>query len=376
MQKNLRWILTLFLLLALPMLACQTLAGTDESEPEVSATQSPEDASTDSGPTDSDSGSGDTETNGGQSDGAPESVDVNNIVSKLTDLTSYRMTTTIEIVEEGSDGTTKTTTVTMESTSVADPPANSVSMTFEGDMPELAGMQTMLLVQIEDEIYSVLPAMGCVASSASEQGFENPFSDLADASTFLDGVTGATRVLPNETINGVETIHYTFEQSTLPSDSGLQSAKGDLYVAVEGGYMVRLILEGSGQVSALTDSPEGGTGTVHMQMDLFDVNQPLTVEVPEGCNTADSAYPMLDGATNLISMAGFTNYQVSGVSVADAAAFYQTEMVAAGYTADEDSTFITDTSAVLSFAKDGKNVTVTISEDAASGGLNVLITEL
>lgn len=374
MQKNLRWILTLFLLLALPMLACQTLAGTDESEPEVSATQSPEDASTDSGPTDS--GSGDTETNGGQSDGAPESVDVNGIVSKVADLTSYRMTMAIELVEEGSDGTTKTTTITTESTSVTNPPANSVNMTIEGDIPELAGMGSILFVQIEDTIYSVLPGMGCVSGAAGEQGFENPFSDLADTSTFLDGVTGATRVLPNETINGVETIHYTFEQSSLPSDSGLQSVGGDLYVAVEGGYMVRLILDGSGQLSALTDSPEGGTGTVHLQMDLSDVNQPLTVEPPEGCDATDSAYPMLDGATNLISMAGFTNYQVSGVSVADAAAFYQTEMVAAGYTADEDSTFITDTSAILSFAKDGKNVTVTISEDAASGGLNVLITEL
>lgn len=374
MQKNLRWILTLFLLLALPMLACQTLAGTDESEPEVSATQSPEDASTDSGPTDS--GSGDTETNGGQSDGAPESVDVNGIVSKVADLTSYRMTMAIEMVEESSDGTTKTTTITTESTSVTNPPANSVNMTIEGDIPELAGMGSILFVQIEDTIYSVLPGMGCVSGAAGEQGFENPFSDLADTSTFLDGVTGATRVLPNETINGVETIHYTFEQSSLPSDSGLQSVGGDLYVAVEGGYMVRLILDGSGQLSALTDSPEGGTGTLHLQMDLSDVNQPLTVEPPEGCDATDSAYPMLDGATNLISMAGFTSYQVSGVSVADAAAFYQTEMVAAGYTADEDSTFITDTSAILSFAKDGKNVTVTISEDAASGGLNVLITEL
>lgn len=378
MQKNLRWILTLFLLFALPMLACQALSGADENEPEISATQSPEDVTTDSGTTDSGTTDSGTTDPGGntQPDDAPPTINVANITSKLAELNSYRLTMAIEIVEEGSDGTTKTTTITTETTAVADPPANAVSMTFEGDMPELAGMQTISLIQIEDTVYSILPGMGCVASDASDETFEDPFGDLADASTYLDGVTGATRVLPNETINGVEAIHYTFEQSTLPNTSQLQSVKGDVYVAVEGGYMVRLILDGSGQLSALDDSPEESSGTIHLQTDLFDVNQPLTVEPPEGCDAASSAYPMLEGATNLVSMAGFVNYQVSAVSLADAVAFYQTEMIAAGYTANKDSTFVSDSSAILSFGKDGKEITVTITEDTATGGLNILIAEL
>jgi len=53
----------------------------------------------------------------------------------------------------------------------------------------------------------------------------------------------------------------------------------------------------------------------------------------------------------------------TAVSVADVVAFYQNEMAAAGYTYAEGESFVTDTTASLTFTGESGTVNVTASEN-------------
>jgi hypothetical protein len=202
----------------------------------------------------------------------------------------------------------------------------------------------------------------------------NPFADLLESGEILGDVSGATRVLPDETINGVETYHFTFDESAITDPNNeLESVDGHIFVSKEENYLVRLVMDGVGQVDILgTGQPQ--QGSVHIEVNTSDVNQPIEILPPENCTSfdfeipdlglgtdaAESPYPVLENIHDFFVTGEIVSYQTED-PYNDVVAFYQAEMPAAGFTADPDNTFITDSAAVLNFLRDDVLYIVTVS---------------
>jgi hypothetical protein len=92
----------------------------------------------------------------------------------------------------------------------------------------------------------------------------------------LPFVQQALRAMPDETVNGIPCRHYAYDLQNLQSEAGLTSAQGDIWVAKDGGYVVRLTLAGHGTYYDTYTS----SGTLNLVYDLYDVNAPITIEPP------------------------------------------------------------------------------------------------
>jgi hypothetical protein len=112
--------------------------------------------------------------------------------------------------------------------------------------------------------------------------------ELRDAMTGLGDMLllgpGAEYV-GQENVNGVESHHFSFNLQGLGAESGavVTGNQGDYWLAVDGRYLVRykLLLE-------MSDSPEE-IYRLEINMDLSQINQPVSIALPAGCQAESSA---------------------------------------------------------------------------------------
>jgi len=101
-----------------------------------------------------------------------------------------------------------------------------------------------------------------------------PFS----ADDFFLGVPAAQRVLPNQIVGGVECKHYIYDVNDLQIEGGrLSSASGEIYTALDGGYVVLYTLHGLG---SLDEFFAGQSGTIDLSYTVSDVNSGITIRPP------------------------------------------------------------------------------------------------
>lgn len=306
----------------------------------------------------------------------PESLSVRDTVQEFDSLNSYEMSLNFST-------TTGEVTQAVETTILVsnDPPQSQMTMSFT-DYDELIGISTMSITQIEDTNYTYMADFGCVTTSEGEM-LEEDFG-IFDANEILGDVGEATLV-GEETINGIETVHYSFDETTLENDlSQFNWASGDVYVAQEGNYVVRFHLEGEGEATALgapaaeDSAAETELAFMQIDMELLSVNEPVNITVPEACENgglANSEFPVLEDAFESSSFGGILTYKTEA-TFADAVTFYQDSLTADGWTYQEDSSFILeDSTALMYFAKEGRALTVTISIETDADALAVVIFE-
>lgn len=308
----------------------------------------------------------------------PQSVIVRDTVQELAVLDTYQMN--MEITTTVSE----TTQVISATILISTNPAQSfINFTFEG-AEDMGGMGNMSMTQIEDTSYMIIPDFGCITTPASEA--QNTFSDTLDANQFLNDVGEATLV-GEETINGIETLHYTFDETAMQAEmSQFNWAQGDVYIAKEGNYVVRFRIEGEGAVNDVgvavlegsADDTNPIIGLMVIQMDVTNINEPVEITIPAECENsgmAASDYPMLEDAYDSSSFGGIISYKTD-TSFADAVAFYQESLPAAGWVYQESESFIMDgTTALMYFKQDDRSLTVTITEETGSAAFNVVLFE-
>ena len=147
---------------------------------------------------------------------------------------------------------------------------------------------------------------------------------------------------------------------------------GDIYVATDGGYPVRVVFTGNGDVGSF-GVLDAQRGTIVYQIDFSDFDQPVDIAPPEGCSAAgNSEFPILDDASEINNLGGIMTYKTNK-PFADVVSFYKQEMVAAGWALDNE--FSAEPVAQLSFSKDSRSVTISIVGDATSAALLVSIIE-
>jgi hypothetical protein len=412
MKTPLRWILLLILLFSLAGLACATVMGgeetTDDStQPEAtvatdnqgepSATAASDTADT----TESDSNTDSTDTTEGDDSGdevstdtgdAPAVLNLAKVSDTLKDIGSYRLQLVYAFDGTGADGAAVSQQLHAEVAFISEPAANSVNLTMEGFVPGMEGPQEVSLVQSGDQVFTLALGAPCVAAPADQfTDMGGSFAELANPDSFVGSLEGA-ELAGSETINGVETAHYTFDESSITqSASQFETLNGDIYIAKEGNYIVRMVMEGTGSMPGVSGVQNG---TLQLQFDILDVGQSFEITVPEGCDdalsidtddlggddtgdtggdTTASGYPTLDDAFEIVSFQDILTYKTNK-SFDEAVQFYQDQMAAGGWTSDGNDIVVSGSAVMQYTHSDGRKLIITITDDPSSDAQLIVIT--
>ena len=391
--KQLRWIFVFVLLLAASSLACSVLGGGDDEAPTAAPVTENEaapveaEAATAVPPANPPAATatpagkeGETAVAPEATSGAEEAASAGTIpqaleVSGLSgepDFAAYRMSMNITFTNLDESGQEVTQKITADILRTTDPNATNMKMQFEGmEGAEEFGETTF--IQTEEAGYMMIPGMGCI-SAGEGTAAENPFVGLTDTSIFLEDV-GKAEFVGEETVNGVETLHYTFDQTAFMGQaSDVEWAKGDVYVAKEGGYMVRFVMEGKGAFGTEITGQDQ-PGTISLEMNIAPVEEPVTIEVPAECagGPAESEFPVLEDAAQYTMFGGIVSY-VTQTPFADIVTFYDAELGAEGWVKDEAGSFVVEnSSALLTYTRDGQTLNVTIGTNDDGETFSIVI---
>lgn len=177
----------------------------------------------------------------------------------------------------------------------------------------------------------------------------------------------------HEDLDGVDTSYYRWtpaaeelEEMALGAEGEVIEVVIELWIATDLNYSARALMTISG-----TDA-QGREGKATIQIDVFDVNTDITIELPEGAEAAPSLpdIPTMPDATNIMPMGGMVIYETAS-SVEEVVDFYRQEMLAQGWTEDEETAFVTEDMAALSFTKDSQTTSILVS--VAEGQTQVMI---
>lgn len=375
MSKATRWTITLIMVLALASLACQTIMG--PSEDEANTNTGNETANVETGDaaatnTDSSESTGDTtsdtppaEATSAPTESGTQAFNFRRANAALDEINSYRAT----ISMNNGESAAQPFALEMEIQVTTNPPATSFTMTGmelgDLDTSGLGDLGGMTIVQVDGNTYTLLAGLGCTTSPGTDASFTEGMITRPDA-LFEDLDNGKVELIESGvTVNGFTTDHYRFDQTAvIDSDSAVDSLTGDIYVAQEGEFIVKFLISGVGTMSGVGDATT--TDSFFMEFNVLEVNTDLTISVPAECSTEAAGggdYPMLADASEMSSFAGFVNYKTAS-TVADAAAFYRNEMTAQGWTVSFD--YSDATTATIIFEKDGKTLTIAVTDDPTS----------
>jgi hypothetical protein len=247
---------------------------------------------------------------------------------------------------------------------------------------EASGLDEMEMYQIEDTMY--ISIAGEWFSAPAEEG-DLSTEGIVAPDDLLGDTCGWKKGKKTE-INGVQAQHWSVSKDALEdcmppeqlADLGdITDAGGDLYVAVDGSYVVQLDIFYEGENVDLdiqtTDEPVD-EGRVEIHFAMSDVNVPFTIELPEEAIAGTgmpSDIPAPPDAEEVSSMFGMISL-MSPSEPAVVAEFYQTEMPNNGWTEASAEAF--GDMHTLEFTKDGRTASIMISFDSDVGKSSVLIT--
>lgn len=165
----------------------------------------------------------------------------------------------------------------------AEPLAKGLEATIDGLFNMTAA--EVKLYELDGRTSAVLPTIGCVGGASTVEQLASPFASLVSPDQLLTDLSQAERVLPDETISGIPVAHYLVDPTMLNADKvNLDELDGHLYVALEGGYLVQLTLDGQGSVK-LSPGVDLENGRLHFVYTLSQVDQPLAFTLPADCAT-------------------------------------------------------------------------------------------
>jgi len=191
-----------------------------------------------------------------------------------------------------------------------DPLARLLTIEGEPDQPSM-------MAEMNGAAYEVLEDGACGAGVLDPQ---NSFSLRMEPAKMISGVLGAEQD-GQETINGIETDHYTFDERAL-AESGLAVSTGEMWVATDGGYIVRYLVTTTGDEKYFGEEVDG---KLTREYELTEVNQPHAIELPATCPPGMIDAPLLTDATNILMVPGFSRYTTNSTP-AEASAFYQEQL--------------------------------------------------
>ncbi|MCS6848220.1 MAG: hypothetical protein RMN52_10960 [Anaerolineae bacterium] len=130
----------------------------------------------------------------------------------------------------------------------------------------------------------------CAVPGARIAGLDQLSSGLS-AEVFLAQLTGSNKIYGtpagNETVNGIPTKRYKLDVTTINAlakqrGATAQLKSGDVWIATQGDYIVRLVVDGTGNLASNTGVDFNGN--VNLTMNVSDVNKIPAIQLPGQCN--------------------------------------------------------------------------------------------
>jgi hypothetical protein len=369
LMKIAKRLFLVILSLALASLACSTLSGGESANP---TTAPPEQA----GPTQEEVTAPEPTEGGEASAGDSEVAELDTgTLCDQSSLSSYRAEYLISLDGTSADQPVQgTLNMLLEFTSV--PVAQHMTMSFEGLDMGLEGMNSIELYVIEGVTYTSFGDEWMAFPGSTLDEMEDALLFPQD---FLDLPPTAHRRLLPETVNGISTWHYVLDENDLPEDdaAGIDSLDADVWVAREGGYLVKMEATLTGAATGTGLEEEFfDEGTVELFFQMSDVNQEFTIELPPEAASA-SEFP-LDGFSTEFEWAredvplpadasvDFSTESlvsfVTDLSIEDTAEFMLEGLQANGWTLD-GAPLTYEGGYTASFTKGSETLSLTITAD-------------
>jgi hypothetical protein len=277
----------------------------------------------------------------------------------LADLTSYQAE--LILAFEGTrDGQPSEWSQTHKLLVSNEPAARAWTIEKSGDLPDL---EPLFLAKMNGLDYERRGELECTASEIQEG---DSLTDRFELASFLTGVIGADEA-GTDRVNDLAANRYTFDQRAL-GEQDLTQATGEMWVASEAGYIVRYLLTTKAGADYFG---EGIEGTMTLSYELTEPNQPVTIELPEGCPPGMVDAPLLPDAANVDHFPGALSYDTS-TSLTDAVAFYQEQLPALGWQPGGDPQ-VEETTAYLQYTKDKQSMNVIITSDDTGTQVSVFV---
>lgn len=241
--------------------------------------------------------------------------DLRSTTQGLSELASYRATLTVSF-DGMSEGQPQQWARTYTLLVTQSPPARQLLI----ENPEQASDQ-IYRAEINNTFYERRDGNPCIAREIGSLG---AVAESWEPASLLDSVIGADES-GTETVNNVATNHYTFDERA-QGMLGSAESTGALWVASDGGYLVRYLHTTTAGPEYFGESTEG---TLTWDYQLNDVNQPLVIAIPEDCPPPLLDLPIMPDAAGIVQTPGLTSY-MTAATVREVAAFYEEQMSAQG----------------------------------------------
>jgi hypothetical protein len=139
---------------------------------------------------------------------------------------------------------------------------------------------------------------------------------------------GTAERVGNEITNTIPSIHYRFDQSAFPGVKPTSTVSGEVWIAEEGGYVVRYLLD------IFAPEKSTGKGLEVNQAYTYDLN-PTSMQptLPEGCATVPGDLPVMEGAQNVSRVSGLVSFDTSA-KPAEVKEFYSQRLPALQWKAE------------------------------------------
>ena len=183
---------------------------------------------------------------------------------------------------------------------------------------------------------------------------------------FLLPAVGAARSAGEETLDGIASLHYTFDAASLslPADA---TAKGEAWIAKDGGYVVKFVLDISGSESIYGT---GAKGTQHLEYLLSEVGAHPQVVYPEGCEPVLD-FPAMDDATDLVRLPGLLAYNTDAALEA-VFAFYAEQLPPLDWEQFSEP-FLSTNSGSVTFVRPDRSASAIIAVDTEETSRRVTV---
>lgn len=220
----------------------------------------------------------------------------------------------------------------------------------------------MQMFETEGQMYMLSTTDGQEQCFSGQNNDPSSFESLMGPEDFLTNAQDATLVESNVEINGIKTDYYTASRD---------GHEAEMWIARDGGYLVKFQGEGDDSVELAAELKDA---KYTWNYDLLDANNVQPSPVPDVCLNAGMAddVPVLADAAEK-NIFGEAMVYSSQTSVADAKAYYETELAAAGWTIADGMD--TEGTSHLQASKDGRTLTVMLSSEEGKTSVMLVETE-
>ncbi len=294
---------------------------------------------------------------------------LSNVNAGADQLDSYRLFISVKTTGKDSQGQDQTGSIVIEEVKIKATGDSSMKMTTEGTITGSSPGSDVEIYSVAGVMYTIVPGDQPTCTSISDASGVLGATNLVAATGFFNNLSSMKLAERSVSISGIKADHYTFDETAFPAGQ-YQSANGDVWVAQEGGYVVKLAGTANGQIPFEGNNIDG---TMEWSYELQDINQVTEITVPDYCTApagASGEIPIPENATEQNSVDKILTFKSPDAPkvVSD---FYLTKLAELGWTVETNNAM--DPVYLLSFTKEDKRLDITISGDAS--GATVMIVQ-